>query len=274
MTRERIVRAALGVYPETVRRAHGDEMLATLLDSSDGSTRAFIGELFDLLRAGLRSRSRATADARIGRLIADGFCLAAVLWMAIDVSTQFRLQSTQWRFWLLAGALSLALVGYDRIAGVVGLVWIAVVSALQVHILGATELPLIMTWHVGPAAFSLVMVLAPRRRTHDPRSLLWLAPVAAVAYASSFQPGALLITSIVFVAISLAGLASLPVDPRLAIAAASVWTSIGIMNELNEALGGGVASPLWVALSAPGPIVIALATARIRKLRLKAPGER
>ena len=273
MTRERIARAVLRVYPETVRRAHGDEMLATLLDSSDGSTRAFIGELFDLLRAGLRSRSRATADARIGRLIADGFCLAAVLWMAIDACTLFRFQSTHWRFWLLAGALSLALIGYDRIAGVVALAWIALITALQVHTLGATWLPHIITWHLGPAAFSLVMVLAPRRRTRSPRSLLWLAPVAAVAYASSPHPGALLITSIVFIAISLTGLASLPTDPRLAIAAASVWTSIGIMDELNKALGGGVASPLWLALTAPGPIVVALATARVRKLRLKAPAE-
>jgi hypothetical protein len=116
VTRDRIVRAVLRVYPETVRRAHGHEMLATLLDSSDGSTRAFIGELFDLLRAGLRSRSRVTADARLRRLIADGFCLAAVLWVAIGVCTRFRFESTRWQFWLLAVALCLALAGYDRIA--------------------------------------------------------------------------------------------------------------------------------------------------------------
>ena len=273
MMRQRIARAVLKGYPETVRRAHGDEMLATLLDASDGSTRVFIRELFDLLRAGLRSRSRATADTRIGRLIADGLCLAAVVWMAIDVCSLFRFRSTPWRFWLLAAALSLALVGYDRIAGVVALVWIALVAALQAHTPGAAWLPSIIAWHVGTAAFSLVMVLAPRRRTHAPRSLLWLAPVAAVAYASSLRPGAQLITSIAFVAISLAGLAILPTDPRLAIAAASVWTSIGIMQELSRALDGGVGSPLWVALIAPGPIVLALTTARIRQLRLKAPAE-
>lgn len=269
MTRARIVRAVLRVYPETVRRAHGHEMLATLLDSSEGSTRAFIGELFDLLRAGLRSRSRATADARLRRLVADGLCLAGVVWMAIRVCTLVGFQSQRWEFWLLAVALSLALIGHDRIAGIVALAWIALVTASQVPTLGATEPPLAIARYLGPAAFLSVMVLAPRRRTHDLRSLLWLAPVAAVAYASSLDRGALLIA---FIAISLAGLASLPTDPRLAIAAASVWTSIGIAHDLSGALGGGgEALPLWVALTVPGPIVVALAAARVRQLRLKAP---
>jgi hypothetical protein len=242
-------------------------MLATLLDSSDGSTRAFIRELFELLRAGLRSRSRAIADAQLGRLVADGFCLAGVLWMASSICMLFRSQSPQWQFWLLAAAVSLALVGYDRIAGVVAMAEIALVTASQFHIVGAAPLSLVIGWHVGPAALLLVMVLAPRRRTRDPRSLLWLAPLAAIAYASSLDQGARIITSVAFIALSLAGLASLPTDPRLAIAAASVWTLIGI--ELMLGLGGaGGGSPLWVALTAAGPIVVALATARIRHVRL------
>lgn len=264
MTRARIVRAALRVYPKVVRQAHGDEMLATLLDSSDGSTRAFIRELFELLRAGLRSRSRAIADARLRRLVADGLCLAGVLWMAINICTLFRFQSRHWQFWLLAAAVSLALVGYDRIAGVVALAEIAPVTASQLH-------PLVIGWHLRPAALFLVMMFAPRRRTHDLRSLLWLAPLAAIAYASSLDQGAR-IPTIAFFAVSLAGLASLSTDPRLAIAAASVWTLIGFEHALMLAVGGGGGgSPLWVALTAPGPIVVALATARVRHLRLKTP---
>jgi hypothetical protein len=269
MTRERIVRAVLRVYPQAVRQAHGDEMLSTLLDSSDGSPRAFIREIYELIRAGLRSRSRAIADARLRRLVADGLCLAGVLWMAISICTMFRFRSPHWQFWLLATALSFALVGYDRIAGGLALGQIAlvvVITASQLHNLGA--MPFAVGWHVGPAAFFLVMVFAPRRRTHHLRSLIWLIPLAAVAYASSLSPGALDMTSISFFAVSLAGLASLPTDPRLAIAAASVWTSIGITHALAFAFAGGLeASPIWVTLAAAGPIVIVLAAARARYVR-------
>jgi hypothetical protein len=269
MTRERIVRAALRAYPQVVRQAHGDEMLATLLDSSDGSPRVFIRELRELLRAGLRSRSRAIADARLRRLVADGLCLAGVVYIAITICTLFRFGSSHWQFWLLAVAVSLALVGYDRVAGFIVLGELALVTTSQVHSLGAAPFSFVIGWHLGPAAFSLVMVIAPRRRTHDPRSLIWLAPLAVVAYASSLGPGALMITSLAFIALSLVGLASLPTDPRLAIAAASVWTWIGIEHVLL--LGGAGGSPLWVALIAPGPIVVALATARVRHVRLNVP---
>jgi hypothetical protein len=272
MTRETIVRWVLRAYPETLRQAYGLEMLATLLDASNGSARAFIREAFDLLRAGLRSRSRTIADAGLGRLVADGVCLAGVMWMAMSICTLFRFQSPRWQFWLLAVAISLALIGYDRLAGIVGLAQIALVTASQLHNLGATPFRLVVGWHLGAAAFLSVMVLAPRARKHDLRAFLWLAPLAAVAYASSLDPGALIIASIAFIAVSIVGLASLPTDPRLAIAAASVWTLIGIQHDLMLALGGGVGgSPLWVALTAPGPIVVALAAARVRHVRLNVP---
>jgi hypothetical protein len=67
MKREAIVRAVLRVYPHDVQAAHGEEMLGTLLESSDGSAPAFIREVFELARAGLRSRSRAIATAPSGR---------------------------------------------------------------------------------------------------------------------------------------------------------------------------------------------------------------
>jgi hypothetical protein len=271
VTREQVVRAVLRVYPQVVRQAHGDEMLSTLLDSSDGSTRAFIREVYELLRAGLRSRSRAIADARLRRLVADGLCLAGVLWMAISICMLFRFRSPHWQFWVFAIALSFALVGYDRIAGAVALAKVALVTASQLHNVGGIPLWFVVGWNIGPAGFFLVMVLAPRRRTHSPRSLVWLAPLAAVAYASSFSPGALGTTSIAFFVVSLAGLASLPTDPRLAIAAASVWTSIGITHAPGLGLEGGGGSPLWVAIAASGPIVVALATARVRHVRQNVP---
>jgi len=117
MTRERVARVALRAYPEGVRRAHGPEMLATLLDTSDGSTRAFVRELWDLLRSGLRSRSRATAEQGLKRLIADGFCVAAMLAIAARISTPVGFQPERWQFCWLGAVLALALVGYDRVAG-------------------------------------------------------------------------------------------------------------------------------------------------------------
>jgi hypothetical protein len=266
MTRERITRAVLRAYPETVRRAHGQEMLATLLDSSDGSTRAFASELFDLLRAGLRSRSRATADEGLRRLIADGFCLAAMLWIAVGISTPVGFQPTRWQFWLIGAALALALVGYDRIAGLVGLAWIVLTNPAapfggQVHTILRTAVPLVIARDLGLMIFLLVMVLAPRRRPRDLQRLLWLAPVAALASSWSLGTGAL---TVAIVAVSLAGLVTLSTNPRLAIAAALWWTSIGI--EL-AVLWDGAASPQWIALSLPGPIVLALTAVHVRRLQ-------
>lgn len=263
MMRERIVRAALRAYPATVQRSQGREMLATLLDSSDGSTRAFIVELFGLLRGGLRSRACSTAAAPIRRVIADGFCLAWVLWIALALCTVQSSFLPSWQFWLAAAALALALVGYDRLAGLVGLVWIAFVLAPEA--ISPRHIGVVSFLHLGVAAFLFAMILAPRRRTRDLRALLWLAPIAAAAYASSLDPSVLRIAA---VAVSLAGLASLPTNPRLAIAIALVWTSIGIAFGLNAAFGhDGGASPRWAALAATGPIVVTFAVARVRQLR-------
>jgi hypothetical protein len=272
MTRDRIARALLRVYPNTVRRSHGQEMLATLLDSSEGSTRAFIGELCDLLRAGLRSRSRATADAGLKRLMADGFCLAAMLWIAVTISEPSGFQPTSRRFWLIAAALALALVGYDRVAGLVGFTCIVLFDVVapfggQAHVtvIGVSDVPQAISQNLGPMIFLLVMALAPRRRPRDLRRLLWLAPVAAVALAESPGSGLLLISIIV---VSVASLASLCTDPRPAIAAALWWTTAGIDWALRT---DNAASPLWVALVAPGLTVVALAAARVRQLQRQTP---
>jgi hypothetical protein len=163
-------------------------MLATLLDSSEGSTSAFIGELCDLLRAGLRSRSRATADAGLKRLMADGFCLAAMLWIAVTISEPSGFQPTSRRFWLIAAAL--ALVGYDRVAGLVGFTWIVLFGR------GGT-----------------VRRASPRHRHRGVRR------------PASYFPEA--------------------------------WA----LRTDNAA------SPLWVALVAPGLTVVALAAARVRQLQ-------
>lgn len=85
-TRERTGRFALGAYPLDARRARGEEMLGTLLDASDGSVGRFGREIGGLVRAGLGERAARVAGAGAPRLIADGFCLAGVWAMTLDLS--------------------------------------------------------------------------------------------------------------------------------------------------------------------------------------------
>jgi hypothetical protein len=270
MTGEQVARLALLAYPEDVRRAQGPEMLATLLDTSEGSTRALARELCDLVRSGLRSRSRATAEHGLKRLIADGFCLAAMLAIASRISTSVGFEPARWQFWLIVAALVLALVGYDRIAGLVGLSWIVLTNPAAPfggHIVTAysTAVPLVIAFDLGLMIPLLVMVLAPRRRPRDLRRLVWLAPIAAVGYAWSLGTGAYVVA---IFGVSLIGVATLATSPRLAIAASLWWTSIGIEVAL---LSNGTVAPLGIALALPAPIILALTVARVRRLQRRAP---
>ena len=270
MTREQIARLALRAYPEGVRETQGPEMLATLLDTSDGSVRVFARELIDLLLSGLRSRSRATAEHGLGRLVADGFCLGAMLAIAARISTSVGFQPGRWQFWLIGAALALALAGHDRAAGLVGLGWIVATNPVDPfggHVVTGyrTAVPLVIALEFGLMIPLLVMVLAPRRRPRDLRRLLWLAPVAAVGCAWSLGTGAYVVAMF---GVSLVGLATLPANPRLAIAASLWWTSIGIELAL---LADGATSPLWIGLTLPAPIVLALTLARVRQLQRDAP---
>lgn len=86
MTRARTAAVALGAYPPAVRAAHGEQMLATLLDASEGSRRRFAREIVDLVRLGLRARATQTAGTGARRVIADRLCLAGVWFMTLDLS--------------------------------------------------------------------------------------------------------------------------------------------------------------------------------------------
>lgn len=270
MTREQIAALALRAYPERVRATRGPEMLATLLDTSEGSMLALTREIADLLRSGLRLRSRATAAHGLARLVADGFCLGAMLAIAARISTSVGFQPGRWQFWLIAAALALALVGYDRIAGLVGLGWILLTNPVDPfggHVVTVyrTAVPLVLALDLGLAVPLLVMVLAPRRRPREYRRLLWLAPVGAVGWAWSLGTGAYVVA---IFGVSLAGLASLPANPRLAIAVSLWWTSIAVELAL---LANGALSPLWIGLALPTPIVLALTVARVRHLQRHTP---
>jgi len=265
MRRDQLARAALRAYPEAVRRTRGPEMIDTLLDASDGSMRAFARELFALLRAGVRSRACATADAGFRRLAADGVCLGATLWIGVRISEPVGFQPTRWQFWLLAAALALALAGCDRLAGLVVFAWIALVNPVtpfggQDHTLGWSFVAVQEAQLLALGSFAIVMLIAPRRRPRSLRRLLWLAMVAALAYGATLGTGAIAVATI---AVSLASLCVPAAIPRLAIATALWWTWIGIEQAF---VLGRVMSPLSIALAA-GPIVLALSAARVRRLQ-------
>jgi hypothetical protein len=252
-------------------------MLATLLDATAGSRRPFVREIFDLVRLGLRARATGTARAGAGRLVADGFCLAAIWVMTWDVST---LLSMKYRglhdpllAWpsiaLLCGLLAIALIGLDRLAGGGALVWTAL------------RLPDLMDQHPGiaglipevlPAVCFAVMVLAPRRRAPDPRRLAWLVvPVVLVVLFGPRDNGEnpILVAAVVL-AVSLVvafALSALPTDPRMAIAGALPVSNLAItlvsINHVTSVLA-------WLFVAA-APLVLVVAITRTRHLQRLTP---
>ena len=181
--RERLARAALLAYPRCVRRDRGREMIDTLLDASADSVARFVRELAGLARGGLLARAQETLGAGAARVSADGLCLAAVWLVTLFLTSGvgMRIRGPQFGFsWdplsplslsLLGVALVLALVGYDRLAAVAALTFLAsaVGGAARYDLTNSNRIPLL----VPLVCFSALLVM-PRRRPRDTRRLLWL----------------------------------------------------------------------------------------------------
>jgi hypothetical protein len=272
MSRERLARIALRAYPSA---AHADEMLATAMDVSAGNRARFLREIGDLARFGLRSRATQTARAGAWRLVADGFCLAGIWLMALDLTTLL-----SWRYrgvhdallaWpsiaLLAAALAIALVGLDRPAGACALVW----TALRVpHLLAVHPGSAGLAAEVVPVVCFAVMLLAPRRRAVDMRRLAWLAvPIALViAVGPSREEQSPLLVAAVALAAILAvvfALAMLPTDPRMAIAGAIGLSDLAVAV---VAINHDTSAVALLALAA-APAAVLLAVRRTRRLQTR-----
>jgi hypothetical protein len=270
VSREHLARVALRAYPSAT---HADEMLATVLDASAGSRKRFVRELVDLVRLGLRARATRTASAGAGRLVADGFCLAGIWLMTLDLTTLL-----SWRYrglhdpllaWpsigLLAAALVAALVGLDRLAGAGALLW----TALRLpHLLAVHPGIAGLAAEVVPALCFAVMLLAPRRRGVDPRRLAWLAvPVVLVITAGPGrdEQNPLLVATVALAAILGVAfvLAMMPTDPRLAIAGAVALSDLAVtvvgINQNTSVMA-------FLALAA-APTTVVLAVRRTRTLQ-------
>lgn len=271
MIRERLAALALWAYPAGLRSARGDEMLGTVLDASAGSLRGFARELADLVRLGLRARGELAARVGAARLVADGVCLAGTWLMTLDFATLLAQRQRGlggpllgWpSIALIGAALMLALVGVDRVAGAAALAWTAfrlpALSELHPGLLGL--LP-----EVVPAVCFAVMVLAPRRRSADPRGLAWLiVPVWLVLALGPppFEQNPLLVAGVALGAIAVVALAVvlLPTDPRLAIAGALPLSNlaIGVAQSHHD-----TSLPVLVLVSAT-PAVLAVALVRTRR---------
>ena len=139
-------------------------------------------------------RATHTAQAGAWRLVADGFCLAAVwlltLLLAADVGNRIRgpLPGFPWGLFppwslaLLGAGLALALIGYDRLAGATALLFAASIfdDSARYDLTGADRIPLLV-----PVICFGVLLIAPRGRRPDPRRLAWLVLAAALAIAAS-----------------------------------------------------------------------------------------
>ncbi|HEY3827783.1 MAG TPA: hypothetical protein VGL57_01175 [Solirubrobacteraceae bacterium] len=256
---------ALRAYPSKTREARGEEILATLLECGERSTGRLVRELADLVRFGLRARAIQSASVGYRRLIADGLCLAGMLFLAQDLATALRSRGVPHALYsstsiaLLAMLLAIGLVGRDRLAGAGALAW----TALRLPGLIAHHLePRAYAGMVVPAFCLLVMVLAPRVSALDGFRWLtplpghrrrWLAIAAAVLLALLLGPSVLMLSAIII------ALVRLPVDPRMAIVLAVTATSL--------AIGKAHAPVLISAFSIATPAMLAFTIVRTQRLQ-------
>ena len=273
MMRERVTRAALRAFPPAIRSARGDEMLGTLLDASAPSHARFAREIVELVRAGLRARATETAQAGARRLVADGFCLAAVwlltLFLAADVANRIRGPIAgspgspadllwPWSLALLGAALALALIGFDRLAGAAALLFTVSLfgDPARYDIVGADRLPLLV-----PIICFGALLLAPRQRKTDAHRLAWLAVAAALAVAASRRDDSIaavaLFALIFFVPPAFARLRT---DPRPVIACVVTAAYFGIRIAQDPG-GPGV---LGLLLLVATPLVVTIVIAHTR----------
>ena len=273
MKRERIGRAALHAFPPSVRSSHGEEMLDTLLDVSAVSRTRFVHELIGVVRSGMQARATQTASAGAKRVVADGVCLAALWLLTLFLSSELgnRIRGfdplgpwqplSPWSLALLAAALALALVGYDRLAGATALVFVATLIADPAwrDLTNSRREQLLV-----PVICFITLGLAPRRGKPNHRRLAWLALTTPLAVASSTSddPGAAILILALLLLVPPA-LAMLRTDPRLAIACALPATSFGI-HMAQDRGGPGVLGVLFLCAA---PLTLTLAVTQTKHLQ-------
>jgi hypothetical protein len=249
MNREQIARAAVRAYPQALRTATDQELVATLLEAGDRSASSFSRELVSLVVAGVVGRSRRDASRPLGWVAADAVKWASVVsvvwWVfgALDRGPFVVWPSSASSLWtdVIGPALVLACftAGRERIAGLVGVIWLGF-RLDQFPWLGHFAFPHFPSLQWGllqmvvPLVGFGVMLLAPRRGLSRERTLwLLLLPVFALYEWLSVSH-----TGVGRVELGVAFLILLPIQPAfgagMAIFAASLaaqpllWPNVGL----------------------------------------------
>jgi hypothetical protein len=269
----------LFTYPAAYRRAHGDEMLGTLLEAARPDQRLPAPrEAISLLLGGLRTRAHQAARQSPQRLWTDGLQLGVLLIVLVNLGHALQ-APFPFPLWIALVAITALAVlrGWTRTALIV-----ATVAALAAArpLLPQVSLP---WWLPGYGDWSMVAryavpaaVLAALAwsRVGRPRawSWWWLVLPAAAALPLEGNPWALaqavlqvgLLLVVLVVAVG-------AFDPRPAIGAA-VYLAPGLVYAAEEAMTAGVPSTLalgyWVVLAALMVVLVAAAW-RSRRYQLR-----
>jgi hypothetical protein len=247
-------------------------MLDTLLEASDDRHGGFVWNVVSLVAAGLSERARASARLSAGRTISEAVRLASILyaclWVTAGLAVLIERPAAHYasRVSLLVFGLLIVVLawwqGRQRFAGVIGL---ACTTLLVVAYRPDFLLPVSVVQPILPAFGYLIMAIAPKRER--PSTVAVGALAALVVVSVIVAPAHTGFSQFIVLAIaSLAGLAVFAVQPRLAIAAAIIWTAIGV--ELI-AFTGAPPAP-WKLLVGAAPVVLAATAARARVIGRKA----
>lgn len=274
MRRSGIARAALRCYPPAARTARGAEMLDTLLEASGDRRGMFVWNVLSVVAAGFGERARASARLSTDRTIVEAAKLASVLYACLWLTAALvgLIERREWHHQSVVSVYVVGLLivgvawsqGRQRIAGVIGLactVAVALVFVRRPDLL----LPVSIVLPIVPAFGFLTMAIAPTRERPSTLAIVALAALVVVGVfvgADTSGFGQLIVLAVA----SITGLAAFPVQPRLALAVASIWTAIGI-----ELIAFASKQPApWKLLVVTAPAALAASAARGRVIRRSA----
>ncbi len=270
MSSRRIARAALRCYPPATRAARGAEMLDTLLDAAEDRRGAFVRDLVSLVIAGLGERARVSARTSGAATVADAAKLASILsaclWLTLLIDRLGWLPAGHDLFdtvGLLAVLLAWVL-GRQRFAGVLG---VACTVLLLVRGPAAVVIVPAIAVVIVPAIGYVFMLIAPTRKRPHPLAVIGLAGLVLLSVIVSPQRPGAFSSVIVLAAVSLAGVLAFPIQPRLAIASAIIWTAVGV--HLSAHAGASGAGLIFLVAAAPAVLVVSAARAQLIRRRAR-----
>jgi hypothetical protein len=263
----------LFTYPAAYRRAHGEEIIGTLLEAARPDQRLPAPrETASLLLGGLRMRAQQAARQSPTRLWADGLHLGVLLIVLVNLGHALRMLVPLWIALLAVGALAV-LRGWVRTALIAtAAAALAAARPLLPQVALPWWLPGYGDWSVVARYAVPVIVLAvlawPRVGRPRARSWWWLLlpavatlPLEGDTWAlaqAGLEVGVLLVVLVVAVG---------ALDPRPAIGAA-VYLAPGLLYAAEESVTAGAPSTLalgyWAVLAA---LMVALVTVAWRTRR-------